>query len=71
MSSRVDSSVKIAAIGDLMLAGEWTEYHQAGRLRSALGDLVHLRDQCDLLFANLEVTLRGAGGVIEMQPRLF
>ena len=54
-----------------MLAGEWTEYHQAGRLRLALGDLAHLHDRCDLLFANLEVTLRGAGGVIEKQPRLI
>ena len=70
MSKGADSSVSVAALGDLMLAGEWTKHHQAGRLRSALGDLAHLRDQVDLLFANLEVTLPGTRGEIEKQPRL-
>ena len=62
--------VRIAALGDLMLAGEWTEHHRDGRLEAALGDLALLRNDVDLLFANLEVTLPGTEGEIEKQPRL-
>jgi len=62
--------ITIAALGDLMLAGEWTEYQRNGNLEGALGDLASLGKGVDLLFANLEVTLPGSTGEIEKQPRL-
>jgi len=70
MPGSLGSVVRIAALGDLMLAGEWTEHHSVGRLEAALGDLAFLRNDVDLLFANLEVTLLGSDGEIEKQPRL-
>ena len=70
MSQTPKSVVRIAALGDLMLTGEWTGYQRQGRLGEALGDLALLRNGVDLLFANLEVTLPGTEGEIEKQPRL-
>ncbi len=43
MSQTPESVVRIAALGDLMLAGEWTGYQEQRRLEEALGDLAHLR----------------------------
>ncbi len=57
-------------LGDLMLAGEWTDHYQAGQLAASLGDIAGLGNEFDFLFANLEVTLPGTEGEIEKQPRL-
>ncbi|MGB7490778.1 MAG: CapA family protein, partial [Thermoanaerobaculia bacterium] len=70
MSRTSQPTVTIAALGDLMLTGEWTEYQRTGQLVTALGDLNSLGKNTDLLFSNLEVTLPGSDGEIEKQPRL-
>ena len=66
MSESTKRSVNIAALGDLMLCGEWdgTDFAtgMAG-LRTRLGE-------ADLVFANLETTIEGSEGQIEKQPRV-
>lgn len=62
--------VVLAALGDLMLAGEWDELSRADGLEEALRDLA---DACraDQVFANLEVTTSGREGLIPKEPRLI
>lgn len=62
--------VTIAALGDLMLAGEWDEVSSSGTMEESLGGLRELV-QADVLFANLEATVPGDGETITKQPRLI
>ena len=63
-------TVHVAALGDLMLAGEWeaaARRRRVGeaysRLRPALGD--------DLIFANLETAIEERDGHIPKEPRVL
>jgi hypothetical protein len=62
--------VTIAALGDLMLAGEWDDISSFGAMEESLGALGELV-QADVVFANLEATVPGDGEAIAKQPRLI
>lgn len=62
--------VVLAALGDLMLAGEWDELSRASALEEALRDLA-VACRGDQVFANLEVTAQGREGLIPKEPRLI
>lgn len=65
-----DRWVVLAAMGDLMLAGEWDEVAGEGGLGRAFHDLVALCRQGNVVFANLETTLDAGAGLIPKQPRV-
>lgn len=69
-AGRTSKKVVLAALGDLMLTGEWDELAREGRLE---GVLEPLRRACeaDLVFANLEVTCAGEEGTIAKEPRVI
>jgi capsule synthesis protein PGA_cap len=63
---REEGVVRLAALGDLMLNGEWEGVSPAeayGSLRSALNGAA--------VFANLETSILGTDGAIEKEPRVF
>lgn len=62
--------VVVAALGDLMLSGEWEVAAARGGLAAGLEDLGELVAADDLVFANLETTSPGDEGVIEKEPRV-
>ncbi|MEO1367200.1 MAG: CapA family protein [Acidobacteriota bacterium] len=59
----------LAALGDLMLAGEWDAVGADG-MAAALAALGPVID-ADLVFANLEATAAGDGETIAKEPRLI
>jgi poly-gamma-glutamate synthesis protein (capsule biosynthesis protein) len=60
----------IAALGDLMLAGEWDARAAEGAAEAAWRGLRELCGEPSLVFGNLEATLPGSDGFIDKEPRL-
>lgn len=69
-ASAWDGAVTVAAIGDLMLSGEWEAVAAREGLEVALEDLGALVAEDDLVFANLETAASGDEGVIPKEPRV-
>jgi len=63
--------LRLAALGDLMLAGEWQGLEQRGGAREAFGALRALLAHDDLVFANLETTIEAGEGRIPKEPRVL
>lgn len=66
----MSDTVRIAAVGDLMLVGEWEELFRDGACPSSLHALRLLLDEHDVVFANLETTSHSPAGCIPKQPRV-
>lgn len=67
------SIVRIAAVGDLMLVGEWEDVFRESTPSgsSALGPLRSVLNEHDFVFANLETTSCSPAGCIPKQPRVI
>jgi poly-gamma-glutamate synthesis protein (capsule biosynthesis protein) len=65
------ATVRIAALGDLMLAGEWDAPERRGREAEAFGALGARLAADDLVFLNLETSIEGRDGHIPKEPRVL
>ena len=62
-------AVRVAALGDLMLSGEWEEPAKSDPAR-CFGPLAGSLAAADVVFANLETTVDSSGSQIPKQPRV-
>ena len=68
---RADGAIRLAALGDLMLAGEWDDVAARHDEAAAFGALRALLAEDDLVFLNLETTVEAGGGHIPKEPRVI
>ena len=68
MPSESAGMVRIAALGDLMLAGQWHDVGLDGRAAEAFRDVRALVAEDDVVFANLETTIEAGDGRIDKEP---
>jgi poly-gamma-glutamate capsule biosynthesis protein CapA/YwtB (metallophosphatase superfamily) len=64
-------AVRVAALGDLMLAGEWEEVGRRRGEAEAFGALRRVLAGADLVFLNLETTVEAGEGHIPKEPRVI
>ena len=60
--------IRLTALGDLMVSGEWEDVVRAGAERAVFDPLHAVTAGSDVLFANLETTVVTSGGRIPKQP---
>lgn len=65
------SSLRLAAVGDLLLASDATGTHTPGDPSAIFAGVRPLLADCDVVFGNLECTLAGDGRTIPTQPRVI
>jgi poly-gamma-glutamate capsule biosynthesis protein CapA/YwtB (metallophosphatase superfamily) len=66
-----DATVRIAALGDLMLAGEWDDVGARRGEGEAFAALRRVLADDDLVFLNLETTVEAGDGHIPKEPRVL
>lgn len=71
MAMRANSVVKIAALGDLMLTGEWQQSSDTVIKRHLAKELCTALAEHDVVFANMETALIGSEGEIKKEPRVI
>ena len=64
------SMLQIAAAGDLILSGEWSQVAREGREHAVFGELTSILQEA-LLFVNLETTILTKEGQISKAPLVF
>jgi len=68
LRGRYPGSMKIAAVGDLLLSGSLEEGRDSD---SVFASLRNVFSTCDLVIGNLECTLDGGGEMISTEPRVI
>jgi poly-gamma-glutamate synthesis protein (capsule biosynthesis protein) len=65
-----EQSIRLAAVGDILLAAGPAGEGGRGRGRD-LGGVAKLFADCDIVFGNLECALSGDGGLVPTEPRVI
>ena len=65
------SSIRLAAVGDLLLAPPLSEGHYPRKPELVNPAVCALFDDCDVVFGNLEFTLPGDGRQVSYEPRVI